>query len=393
MKILIIRMIAIEENCSEETYNSQGIGLASELSKRGHECGLVYYAKKGNAFDEVIEREGYKIKVYHIEGLNIFWNAIYNKSIYKICDEYDIIQASECDQIFSWMLYKRYPNKTVIYHGPYGSKFTWKYNLRAATFDKIFAWRANFRNAQVLSKSYLAEKFLRNKGFKNIKTVGVGLNTSYIDRVVDDSEIPSKISELCKAKKERKYILYIGAISKRKNFSFLIEIIRKLVKDEHRDNYTLIVIGAKFYKEDAYYDECMKRIKEYGLEDNIVLLGTVEQKYLKYVYKVSDVYVLPTQYDIFGMVYLEAMYFGVPVVTTLCGGSSILIKDGETGFIKALEDVDGWSDAISYICEHENRLVKMKKTSMELIRNRFLWSSIVPEFEKVYRKVLGDEQR
>ena len=47
MKILLVRTIAIEEDCSISTYNNQGIGLASELIKLGHQCDLVYYAKKG----------------------------------------------------------------------------------------------------------------------------------------------------------------------------------------------------------------------------------------------------------------------------------------------------------------------------------------------------------
>ena len=130
MKILLVRTIAIEEDCSISTYNNQGIGLATELAKLGHECGLVYYAKKGKGFKEIIERDGVKLTVYHIEGKNLIWNAIYNKEIYDICNQYDIIQTSECDQICSWLLYKKYPEKTIIYHGPYKSKYTKKYRNR-----------------------------------------------------------------------------------------------------------------------------------------------------------------------------------------------------------------------------------------------------------------------
>ena len=47
MKILIVRTIALEYDHKVKTYNTQGIGLATELSRLGHECALVYYAKKG----------------------------------------------------------------------------------------------------------------------------------------------------------------------------------------------------------------------------------------------------------------------------------------------------------------------------------------------------------
>lgn len=241
---------------------------------------------------------------------------------------------------------------------------------------------------QVISKSYLAENYLRKKGFKNIVTLGVGLNISYIDRPIKEEEIPEKINKLKNDKGNKKYILYVGAISKRKNFKFIIEVLKKLVIDEGKKNYTLIVIGAKAYKEDGYYSQCIQIIKEYLLDGNVEILGTVEQKYLKFVYSFSDVYVLPTRYDIFGMVYLEAMYFGVPVVTTLCGGSSMLIKNGKTGFIQNVDDIKGWAKSISYICDNEEQLTEIKKQSQKIIREKFLWSNIAPKFENLYRKVL-----
>lgn len=66
----------------------------------------------------------------------------------------------------------------------------------------------------------------------------------------------------------------------------------------------------------------------------------------------------------------------------------MLIKDGETGFIKDADDLDGWVKVISYICDHESQLKKMKSKTQKLIREKFLWSNIAPRFEALYRKVL-----
>ena len=85
MKILLVRTIAIEEDLTDVSYNNQGVGLATALSNLGHEVGLVYYAKKGNGFEEEIVVDEQKIKVYHIEGKNLVWNAIYDNELYKIC--------------------------------------------------------------------------------------------------------------------------------------------------------------------------------------------------------------------------------------------------------------------------------------------------------------------
>lgn len=389
MKILLVRTIAIEEDCSISTYNNQGIGLATELSKLGHECGLVYYAKKGKGFKEIIERDGVKLTVYHIEGKNLVWNAIYNKELYDICNQYDIIQTSECDQICSWLLYKKYPQKTIIYHGPYKSKYTKKYNLRSKVFDFIFLHRAKFIEAPVITKSYLAEKYLRKKGFKNVTTLGVGLNPYNLEQKIE--EIPNKIKNVIDNKKNDKYILYIGAISKRKNLKFVLKILNKIVNEKCHKDYKLVVIGSKAYKEEKYYEECFNYIKRNNLDNNVINLKTVEQKYLKYVYNCSDVYVLPTQYDIFGMVYLEAMYFGTPIVTTLCGGSSLLIEEGKTGFIRKIVEPEEWADIIIKIAENVEVKENISRETKKQINEQYLWSVLVKKFEKEYKKLMNSK--
>lgn len=386
MKILLVRTIAIEEDCSISTYNNQGIGLATELAKLGHECGLVYYAKKGKGFKEIIERDGVKLTVYHIEGKNLIWNAIYNKEIYDICNQYDIIQTSECDQICSWLLYKKYPEKTIIYHGPYKSKYTKKYNLRSKVFDLFFLHKAKFTEVPVITKSYLAEDYLRKKGFKNITTLGVGLNPYNLEQ--ETKRVPDKIKNVIDNKKNFKYILYIGAISKRKNFKFVLKILNEIVNKKGYKNYKLIVIGNKAYKEEKYYEESFNYIKENQLENNVVNLQIVEQKYIRYVYNCSDVYVLPTQYDIFGMVYLEAMYFGVPIITTLCGGSSLLIENEKNGFIRELDNKEEWVDTIIDIVENEKEKINIKNKTKALISEHYTWAKLTKKFENEYKNIL-----
>lgn len=387
MKILIVRTIAIEEDLSQNTYNNQGIGLATQLTKCGNECALVYYAKKGKQREELITSDGMKIKIYHIEGINLAWNAIYSNKLYDICNDYDLIQTSECDQICSWELYKRFPNKTVIYHGPYKSKYTWKYNMRSMVFDLIFSWRKGFKNATVITKSLIAEKYLCDKGFKNIVTLGVGLNPLQFENKVD--KLPSKIESIILNKGNNKYLLYVGAISKRKNLMYLLEVLDILVNEKKCSEIKMIVVGTKAYKEEKYYYNCFEFIKNKRLSNNIIYLGSVEQKYMRILYENSDVYLLATQYDIFGMVYLEALYFGTIIITTLCGGSSLLIEEGKTGYIRNLNDKIEWGNLIQKIINNKQDMNIIRENGKKLIRDNYLWSKMAPGFLEVYNDLLS----
>ena len=110
---------------------------------------------------------------------------------------------------------------------------------------------------------------------------------------------------------------------------------------------------------------------------------------MKYLYTESDLYLLATQYDIFGMVYLEALYFGTPIITTQSGGASLLIKEGETGYIRQLGDVSEWCETAEIVVEKQIQVDEMREKERKIIRERFLWSKLAPFFLEVYNELLS----
>ena len=107
------------------------------------------------------------------------------------------------------------------------------------------------------------------------------------------------------------------------------------------------------------------------------------------LYENCDIYLLATQYDIFGMVYLEALYFGTIIITTLCGGSSLLIKEGETGYIREFNDKVEWSNLIYEVLNNKSDMDIMRNKGKALIQDHYLWSKIAPKFLEVYNELLS----
>lgn len=380
MKILLIRMTASEHDCKNQTYNTQGIGLATELINLGNEVGLVYYAKPGNQREEIIETEKGTINVFHIEGKKIMGSALYNKWLYDLSEQYDILQTSEADVLGSFLLWKRFPNKTIIYHGPYESLYTPKHNIYSRIFYSIFSSLNGYKDkACIIAKSYMAEKTLRKFGFKHIITLGVGLNPHVL--VEGAGENTQKKFDFIEKKIDTKYLLFIGTICKRKNLDLALKVLKE-INNKSSFNYKLIVIG-KIIEQD-YYKKCVNFIKANELEKDVLFCGTMEQKYLKNVYKCCDAFLLPTRYDIFGMVYLESMYFELPIITTLCGGSSMLIKNRESGYICDIDDITSWTNSLLDL-ENCNRRDLIKNNAKKTIMNNFLWCNLAPRFYDYYR--------
>lgn len=100
-------------------------------------------------------------------------------------------------------------------------------------------------------------------------------------------------------------------------------------------------------------------------------------------------FVLPTKYEIFGMVILEAMFFGLPVVTTLNGGSSTLIDNEKNGFIKEF-NVKEWEKSIIDIIDNEDYKAKIGTEARKKIVNEYTWKVLSKKFIKKYNEAINN---
>ena len=381
MKILLVRTSADENTIFKNVYNEQEIGLAKQLVRLGYECGIVYYAKRGNGSKQYFNVEDKKIQIYNIEGKELCKTAIYNDDIYRLCDKYDIIQVYECDKIMSWLIYSRYPQKTILYHGPYKSKFTWKHNIYTWIFYKIFKRRKGYCNAPVITKSSLACEGLKKIGFKNVRVVGVGLDKEKFNIKVKDNEIIKRLRNE-KNNNGLKYMLYIGKLEDRRNIPFLIKILKQVTEKDN--SIRLIIVGKGTQK---YANKCFKYAKKVGVYDNIIHYESMKQIELPKLYEISDLFLLPTKYEIFGMVLLEAMYFGVPVITTLNGGSSTLIKNCENGIICKENNLNDWVNEVTTIINNKEAKEKIAYNAYKNIANNYIWDRLVNKFINIYKEL------
>ena len=381
MKCLIIRTSSTKVDI--KTYNMQEIGLAKALIKNGHKCDIIYYAYDGNYKEDIIKiDEKNEIKIYWLDGKKILHNAIFNeKKLIEICNKYDIIQVAEYDQYTSYILNKNKIKPIVIYHGPYFCNFNKKYNLVNKFFDKIFLKRYLQIQPNIITKSLLAKKYLINKGFRNITAIGVGIDKERFNEntsIKKDKTVDNLVAKI----KGRKVILYIGQIEKRRNTEFMIKTYKKVYED-NKDTVLLIIGNGK----GKYINKCKKLVEKYKLENSVIFQQKLKQEQLTNIYKIASVFLLPTSYEIFGMVLLEAMHFGVPTITTYNGGSSTLIKDGQNGYICDELNEEKWSKKINEIISYDNRNIS-QNASLRI--EEFTWDNLVNKFIEVYEKSIKD---
>ncbi|MFX1498968.1 MAG: glycosyltransferase family 4 protein [Promethearchaeota archaeon] len=183
-------------------------------------------------------------------------------------------------------------------------------------------------------------------------------------------------------------ILSVGRQIKRKNFSLVIKALNELRKlaNDAMLRYYLIGTGP----ETKNLKALVKRLK---LEDNVFFLGNCDDITRNNFYKISDVFVMPSvpkeeSIEGFGVVYLEANYFKLPVIGTFSGGTTEAIVDGVTGILVKQNDLGDLIDKLKYLYYNPEERKKLGENGYNRVINNFSWEILYKDYYKVFRDVL-----
>lgn len=372
-KILFVRTVPYEFNAN--TYNVQGFGLGKAFCRLGYDFDFLYFSKKGNSEYTLCEENGHKLRVISKPRIRLFRTGI----CMEICNreflkQYDFVISCEYGQIMTYILSKISDN-VVMYSGPYYNLF--KLPFMSPIYDALFTKSINKNIMHKFVKSKLAKEFLENKGYTNVESIGVALD---IERFDADIDIQPETQKLMDYMKRNRCILYVGALSNRKNYPFLLEVYQKVHRDNSDVKFVMIGKGEKHYVEK--YRESITPDEWRG----IYHLEKINNDQLKYIYPLAKAFLLPSKLEIFGMVLLEAMYLGAPVVTSWNGGSSTLIDGRNTGIIVKEFNSDQWKEAIQTYLDNDEYSEMVTHNAHDLIVTEYVWEALAKKILKKLKK-------
>ena len=131
--------------------------------------------------------------------------------------------------------------------------------------------------------------------------------------------------------------------------------------------------------------KCEQLSRDLGVSDNVRFLG--KQDAIEEILSVSDLFLMPSESESFGLAALEAMACKVPVITSNAGGLPELNVDGVTGFLRDVGDIDGMAEKAIYILEDEARLQTFKDNALARAEE-FDLAKILPIYESYYVEVI-----
>ena len=133
--------------------------------------------------------------------------------------------------------------------------------------------------------------------------------------------------------------------------------------------------------------ECERLCRQLDLCDHIKFLG--KQEGLIKILASSDVFLIPSQSESFGLAALEAMACGLPVVSSSVGGLPELVKHNETGFIAEIGDIDRMAKYVIALLSNEKKYSLFSKNARQRAIDKFDKSKIIPIYEEFYKSVLN----
>lgn len=178
-------------------------------------------------------------------------------------------------------------------------------------------------------------------------------------------------------------ILSVGYLIERKGFEYLIRAM-PLVLEKHKQA-RLKIVGSG-----PLESKLKELIYELDLGDEVEIVNNVSDEELLMIYNSSDLFVLPSIVDSqgntegLGVVLLEAMACGLPVIGSDVGGIPDIIEDNKTGIMISEKDISGISGAILKLIENENYLEKLSIQGYDIVRDRFSWKKISKLYLNVY---------
>jgi D-inositol-3-phosphate glycosyltransferase len=190
-------------------------------------------------------------------------------------------------------------------------------------------------------------------------------------------------------------LLYVGRIEPLKGIDTLIESMAIMKQRGILDIFPmcLAVIGGDPDVSDEQITAEMERLQamreSYGIDDMIMFLGRQDQDTLQYYYSAAEVVVVPSHYESFGLVALESMACGTPVVASETGGLAFLVKDGETGFHVPAADPEALADRLIELMQDNELREKLGKQASEYAKG-FTWSIVADQILELYAAVLSE---
>ncbi|MCM3599802.1 N-acetyl-alpha-D-glucosaminyl L-malate synthase BshA [Robertmurraya korlensis] len=224
-----------------------------------------------------------------------------------------------------------------------------------------------------VSKSLISQTYDLINPDKTIETV-----YNFIDERVYNRSDSSHLKDEYGILPEEKVIIHVSNFRPVKRVQDVVRTFEKITKGIPAK---LLLVG-----DGPEMTVVCKLVKKLNIGDKVLFLG--KQDNVEELYSISDLMLLLSEKESFGLVALEAMACGVPCIGTNVGGIPEVIDHGQSGYICELGDIEDMSDKAINLLRNSAKHQQFSEASVKLVREKFQATTIVKQYEDLYKSLL-----
>lgn len=346
--------------------------LSKELAKK-HEVTILQATLYNPETKEgVTYKEGIKLITckndWHLGGYG--FSKKLKEKLKQIWREYDIIHIHGTGRFTSDFALDFLKNKKPLIftsHGFYHSK---KNFVIKKLHDKIkgpLLKNADFCTA--LTELELGSFLQRGVSREKIRVIPNGIELERFN-ITFSKQLKEKYSPM------KKMLLYVGRTHESKGLRYILYAIKNL-------DVNFIIAGIQT----PYKRELDKIILRLGIQNKVKFIKEPEDKLLAKIFAISDIFILFSEWEGFGIVAVEAMAAGKPVIASNRGSLPHIIQDQENGLIVKYPNVKELELKIKELLKDSKKRRKLGKNAREFSKN-FGWNNIAKKYEELYKEAI-----
>lgn len=191
----------------------------------------------------------------------------------------------------------------------------------------------------------------------------------------------------------KKLILYVGRFDERKGIEVLVRACAQL-PERLKAQYQLYLVGGS--RKNGVDTIEQKRIRdlvtEFSLDSMTTFTGSIDQAHLPAYYAAADICVIPSYYEPFGLVAIEAMAAGTAVIASEVGGLQETVLDGKTGLLVPPRDPNSLSEAIAKLLNEPNIAQAMGKAGFQRVQSHFSQEAVAKNIHHLYKALIAQNR-
>ena len=242
-------------------------------------------------------------------------------------------------------------------------------------------WMLTYESSEVIVNSnYMKNELQRLFGlpYEKINVIPNGVDLNLYDNIERDYDFRRRY-----AMDNEKIILFIGRLVYEKGIQNLIAAMPKILSSY---NDAKLIIAGK----GGMISELRAQVNALGLSEKVYFTGYLAGKDVKKMYKCADVAVFPSTYEPFGIVAIEAMLSGNPIVVSDVGGLNEIVDHGINGMKSYCGNANSLADSILTLLYDKNLVATCTKNAKEKVRLKYNWAKIAEDTHFTYQKAITE---